>query len=66
MIAYSHCIAHGIDMHDGLGQQYRALASGYWPLIRYDPVLRAAAGNSPAHLPLHARLAAPACSRAVA
>ena len=45
MIAYSHCIAHGIDMRDGLDQQYRAVASGYWPLIRYDPVVRAAGGN---------------------
>ena len=45
MIAYSHCIAHGIDMRDGLDQQYRAVASGHWPLIRYDPVLRAAGGN---------------------
>ena len=32
-------------MRDGLGQQYRAVASGYWPLIRYDPVLRAGGGN---------------------
>jgi pyruvate-ferredoxin/flavodoxin oxidoreductase len=45
VIAYSHCIAHGIEMRDGLGQQYRAVASGYWPLIRYDPVLRSAGGN---------------------
>ena len=45
VIAYSHCIAHGIDMRDGLGQQYRAVASGYWPLIRYDPVLRSAGKN---------------------
>jgi pyruvate-ferredoxin/flavodoxin oxidoreductase len=45
LIAYSHCIAHGIEMRDGLGQQFRAVASGYWPLIRYDPVLRAAGGN---------------------
>jgi pyruvate-ferredoxin/flavodoxin oxidoreductase len=45
IIAYSHCIAHGIEMRDGLGQQYRAVASGYWPLIRYDPVARAAGGN---------------------
>ena len=45
VIAYSHCIAHGIEMRDGLGQQYRAVASGYWPLIRYDPLLRAAGGN---------------------
>jgi pyruvate-ferredoxin/flavodoxin oxidoreductase len=45
IIAYSHCIAHGIDMRDGLGQQYRAVASGYWPLLRYDPVVRADGGN---------------------
>jgi pyruvate-ferredoxin/flavodoxin oxidoreductase len=45
VIAYSHCIAHGIDMRDGLGQQYRAVASGYWPLIRYDPMARMAGGN---------------------
>jgi len=45
IIAYSHCIAHGIEMRDGLGQQYRAVASGYWPLIRYDPVARADGGN---------------------
>jgi len=45
IIAYSHCIAHGIPMRDGLGQQYRAAASGYWPLIRYDPVARADGGN---------------------
>ena len=45
VIAYSHCIAHGIEMRNGLDQQYRAVASGYWPLIRYDPVARAAGGN---------------------
>jgi pyruvate-ferredoxin/flavodoxin oxidoreductase len=45
VIAYSHCIAHGIDMSQGLDQQYRAVASGYWPLIRYDPVLRADGSN---------------------
>ncbi len=45
VLAYSHCIAHGIEMSDGLDQQYRAVASGYWPLIRYDPVARAAGGN---------------------
>jgi pyruvate/2-oxoacid:ferredoxin oxidoreductase beta subunit len=45
VIAYSHCIAHGIEMRDGMGQQYRAVASGYWPLIRYDLVLRASGGN---------------------
>jgi pyruvate-ferredoxin/flavodoxin oxidoreductase len=45
IIAYSHCIAHGIEMRDGLGQQYRAVASGHWPLVRYDPVARTADGN---------------------
>jgi pyruvate-ferredoxin/flavodoxin oxidoreductase len=45
VIAYSHCIAHGYDMRDGLDQQYRAVASGHWPLIRYDPVVRADGGN---------------------
>lgn len=45
LIAYSHCIAHGYEMRDGLTQQYRAVASGHWPLIRYDPMLRAAGAN---------------------
>jgi pyruvate-ferredoxin/flavodoxin oxidoreductase len=45
VIAYSHCIAHGYDMRYGLDQQYRAVASGHWPLLRYDPVVRAAGGN---------------------
>jgi pyruvate-ferredoxin/flavodoxin oxidoreductase len=45
VIAYSHCIAHGIEMRTGLDQQYRAVASGHWPLIRYDPLVRTAGGN---------------------
>ena len=40
ILAYSHCIAHGIDMEKGLNQQKMAVASGYWPLIRFNPVLR--------------------------
>lgn len=40
ILAYSHCIAHGINMEKGLDQQQMAVASGYWPLIRYNPVLR--------------------------
>jgi pyruvate-ferredoxin/flavodoxin oxidoreductase len=40
VLAYSHCIAHGINMHQGLTQQKLAVASGYWPLVRYNPVLR--------------------------
>ena len=39
VIAYSHCIAHGIPMHLGLEQQKLAVDSGYWPLFRYDPRL---------------------------
>ena len=42
ILAYSHCIAHGIDMTQGLHQQDMAVASGYWPLIRYNPALRQA------------------------
>jgi pyruvate-ferredoxin/flavodoxin oxidoreductase len=45
VLAYSHCIAHGIEMKNGLDQQYRAVASGYWPLIRYDPMARQAGSN---------------------
>ncbi|MGL6348640.1 MAG: thiamine pyrophosphate-dependent enzyme, partial [Aeromonas sp.] len=45
IIAYSHCIAHGIDMEFGLTQQKRAVASGHWPLMRYNPVLRSAGQN---------------------
>jgi pyruvate-ferredoxin/flavodoxin oxidoreductase len=45
VIAYSHCIAHGYDMRRGLDQQYRAAASGHWPLIRYDPAARQAGAN---------------------
>jgi pyruvate-ferredoxin/flavodoxin oxidoreductase len=45
VIAYSHCIAHGYDMRSGLDQQYRAVASGHWPLVRYDPMARTDGGN---------------------
>ncbi len=37
IVAYSHCIAHGIDMTDGLSHQKAAVKSGYWPLYRVDP-----------------------------
>ncbi|NPV85901.1 MAG: pyruvate:ferredoxin (flavodoxin) oxidoreductase [Anaerolineae bacterium] len=39
IIAYSHCIAHGIDMSKGLEQQKLAVQSGVWPLFRYNPAL---------------------------
>lgn len=42
ILAYSHCIEHGIDMDKGLKQQKLAVDSGYWPLIRYNPALRRA------------------------
>jgi pyruvate-ferredoxin/flavodoxin oxidoreductase len=40
IIAYSHCIAHGIDMITGLNQQKMAQDSGAWPLYRFDPRLK--------------------------
>jgi pyruvate-ferredoxin/flavodoxin oxidoreductase len=52
VIGYSQCIAHGIDMRLGMDQQYRAVASGHWPLVRYDPVL-VAAGQNPFLLDSH-------------
>ena len=40
ILAYSHCIAHGYDLKNGLDQQHKAVASGHWPLLRYNPILR--------------------------
>jgi len=40
IIAYASCIAHGYDLVHGLEQQKLAVQSGYWPLMRYNPVLR--------------------------
>ncbi|MFM7170973.1 MAG: pyruvate:ferredoxin (flavodoxin) oxidoreductase [Cyanobium sp.] len=37
LLAYSHCIAHGIDMAKGMQQQRLAVESGRWLLYRYDP-----------------------------
>jgi len=37
ILAYSHCIAHGIDMRTAMSHQRDAVASGYWPLYRYKP-----------------------------
>ena len=39
IIAYSTCIAHGIEMSEGLKQQKLAVQTGYWPLYRYNPAL---------------------------
>ena len=46
IIAYAHCIAHGIDMSKGLNQQKLAVESGAWILYRYNPAL-AAQGKNP-------------------
>ncbi|HVN45268.1 MAG TPA: pyruvate:ferredoxin (flavodoxin) oxidoreductase, partial [Steroidobacteraceae bacterium] len=40
ILAYSQCIAHGIDMRFGMKQAARATATGYWPLFRFDPSMR--------------------------
>ncbi|MGB6031192.1 MAG: thiamine pyrophosphate-dependent enzyme, partial [Bacteroidota bacterium] len=37
IIAYSHCIAHGINMTKAMQNQKAAVESGHWPLYRYDP-----------------------------
>jgi pyruvate-ferredoxin/flavodoxin oxidoreductase len=46
IIAYSHCIAHGIDMAKGMNNQRMAVESGHWPLYRYNPLL-AKEGKNP-------------------
>ena len=40
VIAYSHCIAHGIDMSKGMGEAKRAVQAGRWILYRYNPEMR--------------------------
>lgn len=45
IIAYSHCIAHGINMGTGMKNQKAAVDSGYWPLFRYNPELGAEGKN---------------------
>jgi len=49
IIAYSHCIAHGINMATGMNNQKAAVDSGAWLLYRYDPRL-AKEGKNPLHL----------------
>ncbi|HEY4691669.1 MAG TPA: pyruvate:ferredoxin (flavodoxin) oxidoreductase [Anaerolineae bacterium] len=46
IIAYAHCISHGIDMAKGMDQQKLAAQTGYWPVFRYNPDL-AKAGQNP-------------------
>jgi pyruvate-ferredoxin/flavodoxin oxidoreductase len=49
IIAYSHCINHGFNLANGLEQQKLAVASGHWPLYRYNPELEEA-GKNPLHI----------------
>ena len=49
IIAYSQCIAHGIDMRFGMKQQDLAVACGYWPLVRFNPAMQTV-GRSPFQL----------------
>jgi pyruvate-ferredoxin/flavodoxin oxidoreductase len=49
VIAYAHCIAHGIDMAKGMQQQKLAVETGHWPLYQYDP-RRTARGEHPLRL----------------
>jgi len=45
IIANAHCIAHGINMTEGVNYQKMAVESGAWPLFRYDPRLEAQGKN---------------------
>lgn len=49
IIAYSHCIAHGINMTKGVDENRKAVSCGYWPLYRYNPAL-AGQGQNPLQL----------------
>jgi len=46
IIAYAHCIAHGINMTTGMSDQKAAVDSGQWLLYRYNPE-RATTGENP-------------------
>jgi len=49
IIAYSHCIAHGYNLSDGLDHQKAAVDCGAWPMYRFDP-RRTAMGENPLKL----------------
>jgi pyruvate-ferredoxin/flavodoxin oxidoreductase len=40
IVAYCPCVGHGYDLKNGLTQQKAAVASGYWPLMHYNPDLK--------------------------
>ena len=45
VVAYAHCIAHGIKMNEGMNEQKKAVTSGHWPLFRFNPDLIAQGKN---------------------
>ena len=45
ILAYSPCIAHGINMQRGVDQQTMAVQCGHWPLVRYNPMVRGSGEN---------------------
>jgi pyruvate-ferredoxin/flavodoxin oxidoreductase len=49
IIAYAHCINHGLNLAKGIDQQKLAVACGHWPLYRYNPDLEAE-GKNPLHI----------------
>jgi len=49
IVAYAHCIAHGINMTNGIDEQKKAVECGHWPLFRFNPAL-AAEGKNPLQL----------------
>jgi pyruvate-ferredoxin/flavodoxin oxidoreductase len=49
LLAYSQCIAHGVDLSTGMTHQKEAVNSGYWPLYRFDPRV-GHDGGKPFHL----------------
>jgi pyruvate-ferredoxin/flavodoxin oxidoreductase len=53
ILAYSHCIAHGINMTTSMTHQKDAVQTGFWPVYRYDP-REARADGHPFHLDSHA------------
>jgi len=50
VIAYSHCIAHGIDMTTAMSHQRDVVKSGIWPLFRFDPRLASGESGTPMQL----------------
>ncbi|MCR9292491.1 MAG: pyruvate:ferredoxin (flavodoxin) oxidoreductase [bacterium] len=53
ILAYSQCIAHGIDMTTGMSHQKDLVKSGFWPLYRYDPRKAEFEDHHPFHLDSH-------------